>query len=76
VVEEVRQEVEVDSVLGVVVQVVEVAFREVEVEVSRRGGEVHPEEADLEEDGARLGVICGNFASGVRLLCTKITAVV
>jgi hypothetical protein len=61
VVDGVLLEVEVDSVLEVVVGEVGVDSQEVEVEASRREEGAHLEEADLEEDEARWGVICGNF---------------
>jgi hypothetical protein len=56
-VEEVRQEVEVDSVLGVAVEEVVEGFRGVEVGASHREDEVEvPQgEADLGEDEARFG---------------------
>lgn len=71
VVDEVPLEVEVGSVLGLGVDEVVEEFREVEVGALRLEDEVHPEGADLGEDEARLGIMCGTFASGVRLLCTK-----
>ena len=71
VVDEVPLEVEVASVLGLGGEEVVQDFREAEVEDLRLEDEVHPEEADLGEDEARLGIMCGTFASGVRLLCTK-----
>lgn len=71
VVDEVPPEVEVASVPGLGVEEVVEDFREVEVEALRLEEEVHPEGADLGADEARSGIMCGTFASGVRLLCTK-----
>lgn len=61
VVDEVRPEVEVDLVLVAVVEEAELAFREAVVEALRPGDEVHLEEADLEEEEARWGVVCGEL---------------
>lgn len=57
----VRLEVEVDSVLGVVVEEVEVVFRGAEVEALRQEDEVHLEGVGLEEDEVRFGVMCRHF---------------
>jgi len=71
VVDEVLLEVEVGPVLGPGVEEVVEDFLEVEVGALRLEDEVQRGGADLEEDEARFGILCGNFASGVRLLCTK-----
>lgn len=70
-VDEVPLEVGVASVLVLEGEEVVEDFREVEVEDLRLEDEVHPEGSDLAEDEVRLGTMCGHFASGVRLLCTK-----
>jgi hypothetical protein len=71
VMDEVPLEGEVASVLALGVEEGVGDIREVEVEALRLEDEVRPEGADLGVDEARLGILCGNFASGVRLLCTK-----
>jgi hypothetical protein len=76
VVHEARLEVEVDSMREVAVEEVGVVFQEVEVGALHRGDEVHLEEAVLEEDEARLGVICGKFCIWRSAPVYKITAVV
>jgi hypothetical protein len=76
VADEARLEVEVDSVREAAVEEVGVVFQEVEVEALRREDEVHLEEAVLEEDEARLGVICGKFCIRRLAPVYKITAVV
>jgi hypothetical protein len=71
VVDEVLLEVEVGSVLGLGVEGAVEVFLEVGVEALRLEGEVHQGGADLGEDEARLGIVGGTFASGVRLMCTQ-----
>jgi hypothetical protein len=71
VVDGVLPEAEVGPVLEPGVEEVVEGFLEVEVGALCLEDEVHRGGADLEEDEARFGILCGCFASGVRLLCTK-----